>query len=240
MSDGYFGVCPICRDDGMVLNVHHDHWMVCPTHSVCWPIGSNLFSSWQEETEEDWTRNRKVLESYQVVEPWYPEPAELTTTEKAEFALAVANSRERLRNALTVLSKAVEFLEDTDPSQITPNELSHELWMRIKPVDEALSESVGMIAHYNSPEFEDEFDRLFADFTVKPPICYNDLDEETCPICGAGMQATHAPFCEERDGTHIPESQRELRKLKWMNDRFQEIERRITTLERQHGDGSPW
>lgn len=73
MSDGYFGVCPICRDDGMMLNVHRDHWMVCHTHQVRWHMGSNMFSGWKDETEQDWASNRKVLEGYKAVEPWFPE-----------------------------------------------------------------------------------------------------------------------------------------------------------------------
>lgn len=174
MSDGYFGACPICRNDGIVLNIHRNHWMMCPTHSVCWSIGSNLFSGWKEETEDDWARNCRVLEGCQVVEPWYPGPAKLTTTENAKFALAVANSRELLRRALTVFSNAVEFLEVADPSQITPNEFSRQLLMRTKPIEEALSEAVATLAHFDRPEFEDGFDQACA----APP---DDPDREGQP-----------------------------------------------------------
>ena len=73
MNNNYFGVCPICRDAGIVLNDHRDHWMVCHAHKVRWYLGSNLFSGWQDETERDWADHCKVLAGYQAVEAWFPE-----------------------------------------------------------------------------------------------------------------------------------------------------------------------
>jgi len=65
----YFGNCPECgRQDGCV-NVGEDHWLVCRVHRTKWWIGSNLFSSWQEETEADWHRHADLLASYREVEP---------------------------------------------------------------------------------------------------------------------------------------------------------------------------
>ena len=73
-NDFYFGACPECKeqDTSCYLNIGKDHWIYCDKHRVCWPIGYNLFSSWQEETEEDWERNRQQLKDYRVVEPWHP------------------------------------------------------------------------------------------------------------------------------------------------------------------------
>lgn len=46
---------------------------VCHTHKVRWSFGSNLFSGWHKETEEDWERNSKLLSAYENVAPFlYP------------------------------------------------------------------------------------------------------------------------------------------------------------------------
>ncbi|MGO6706004.1 hypothetical protein [Rhizobium leguminosarum] len=69
--DDYRGLCPIChRNDGM-LNVGKTHWTVCHTHKVRWSIGTNLFSGWRYETEEDWERNSKLLSAYEDVAPFF-------------------------------------------------------------------------------------------------------------------------------------------------------------------------
>jgi hypothetical protein len=31
-----------------------------------------MFSGWQDETEQDWARNRQQLQGYEIVDPWYP------------------------------------------------------------------------------------------------------------------------------------------------------------------------
>lgn len=65
----YFGDCPECgRNDGY-LNVGQAHWFLCDEHKTKWCIGSNLFSTWQGETEETWLRNADKLAGYQEVEP---------------------------------------------------------------------------------------------------------------------------------------------------------------------------
>ncbi|MGO6798374.1 hypothetical protein ACCT24_34955 [Rhizobium ruizarguesonis] len=70
-TDDFSGLCPIChRNDGM-LNVGKTHWTVCHTHNVRWSIGTNLFSGWRHETEEDWERNSKLLSTYEDVAPFF-------------------------------------------------------------------------------------------------------------------------------------------------------------------------
>ena len=55
--------CPEChKEGGHVLNVGRNHFGVCMEHGVCWNIGSNLFSSWRHQSEEDWQENAEVLE----------------------------------------------------------------------------------------------------------------------------------------------------------------------------------
>jgi hypothetical protein len=68
-TDLFFGGCPHCGGMNYVLNVGRDHWVTCDRHKTKWKIGSNLFSSWQNETEADWTRNSYHLTNYRSVEP---------------------------------------------------------------------------------------------------------------------------------------------------------------------------
>jgi hypothetical protein len=56
--------CPSCCEKGKWLNVGPSHWCVCADCEVKWPIGTNLLPSWQNETEEDWERNAKLLARY--------------------------------------------------------------------------------------------------------------------------------------------------------------------------------
>jgi hypothetical protein len=69
--DDYFGGCPQCgRSDGYT-NVGKSHWFFCREHKAKWCIGSNLFSSWQDETEEEQRRAyvRIGLGDFTEVEP---------------------------------------------------------------------------------------------------------------------------------------------------------------------------
>ena len=60
--------CPWCGEKGQWLNVGVDHWGICTDCEVNWPIGTNLMPSWQDESEDDWNRNAKLLASYSAVE----------------------------------------------------------------------------------------------------------------------------------------------------------------------------
>lgn len=66
----YFGCCPHCGNEGEYMNVFKSHWFVCDRDKVKWYVGYNLFSSWQEETKEDWDRNAAKLEGYRQVRPY--------------------------------------------------------------------------------------------------------------------------------------------------------------------------
>jgi hypothetical protein len=48
-----FSVCPVCHSNDGFLNAGKGHWFVCHEHRVRWFVGSNLFSAWREETEEE-------------------------------------------------------------------------------------------------------------------------------------------------------------------------------------------
>ena len=65
--EDHFGVCPACGVGGHVLNVGRTHWFYCEEHEVCWCVGSNLFSSWRDESEETWRANEERLRGYRVV-----------------------------------------------------------------------------------------------------------------------------------------------------------------------------
>jgi hypothetical protein len=60
--------CPSCWEKGKWLNVGSSHWGICSDCEVHWPIGTNLIPSWQDESEEDWNRNAKLLASYSAAE----------------------------------------------------------------------------------------------------------------------------------------------------------------------------
>lgn len=70
--DTRFGACPECgRHDGYV-NLGANHVFVCSTHKTAWCVGSNLFSSWEEETPEQRAETERMLKGYRDVEPIYP------------------------------------------------------------------------------------------------------------------------------------------------------------------------
>jgi ribosomal protein S27AE len=70
-TDNYFGGCPQCGES-LCVNVRKSHYGICETHKVFWPIGSGLFSSWQEENEEIWRKNIEMLKGFTEVEPIRP------------------------------------------------------------------------------------------------------------------------------------------------------------------------
>jgi hypothetical protein len=48
-----FGACPVCHSHDGFYNAGRNHWFVCHEHRVRWWVGSNLFSAWREETENE-------------------------------------------------------------------------------------------------------------------------------------------------------------------------------------------
>ena len=81
--DDHFGLCPHCVAAGDLadvfpyVNVRKSHYKLCEKHKVCWEVGSGLFSSWQEETEADWQRNREMLATLTMVKPAYLADADM-------------------------------------------------------------------------------------------------------------------------------------------------------------------
>jgi len=86
----HFAECPKCkeenrdyskRDVGM-YNVGRGHWYYCKPHKLTWCVGSNLFSSWRDQTEEQQRAIYDALgmESFEVVDAntGTPKPEPLT------------------------------------------------------------------------------------------------------------------------------------------------------------------
>ncbi len=67
----YFGGCPECGTEGLYTNIGRDHWFYCQGRKVKWLGGSNLFSSWYDETVEDWQRNADMLADFTETFPIY-------------------------------------------------------------------------------------------------------------------------------------------------------------------------
>jgi hypothetical protein len=64
----HFGSCPVCGTSGCYLNLGRTHVFYCEEHKIGWIVGSNLFSSWREETEEDWQRNLAKLDDFEKID----------------------------------------------------------------------------------------------------------------------------------------------------------------------------
>ena len=74
-NDGYFGLCPICKKTDGYVNMGRNHWFMCKKHRARWYVGSNLFSSWRDETKSEQLRHCEEigLDTFSDVEPFYPE-----------------------------------------------------------------------------------------------------------------------------------------------------------------------
>ena len=73
-TEDYWGGCPECgKTDGFV-NVNCDHYFICQAHRTKWYVGSNLFSFWKFETEEEQRQNceRLGFSGFRHVEPVFP------------------------------------------------------------------------------------------------------------------------------------------------------------------------
>jgi hypothetical protein len=83
----YWGTCPHCHDCSGQLNVGRSHWFFCDEHKVRWCVGSNLFSAWRFQTEEEQRAiyDAKDFGSYRDVEPYFPPPTDAEREEAAKL-----------------------------------------------------------------------------------------------------------------------------------------------------------
>ena len=63
-TEDHFGVCDVCGKTDGCRNIGRVHWFFCAAHPRKWCVGSNLFSGWQSETENDWSRNQETLQDF--------------------------------------------------------------------------------------------------------------------------------------------------------------------------------
>jgi hypothetical protein len=54
---------------GCYMNVGRHHFAVCHPCRKKRYLGSNLFSCWKDETEEEWEKNARLLETFTDVNP---------------------------------------------------------------------------------------------------------------------------------------------------------------------------
>jgi hypothetical protein len=73
-ADGYFGLCPHCRNTDGYVNIGRAHWFVCDEHKVMWFAGANLFSSSREETEQEQRQvyDARGLDDYSHIKLYHP------------------------------------------------------------------------------------------------------------------------------------------------------------------------
>jgi hypothetical protein len=76
VGDYHFGVCPVCHKTNGYLNAGRSHRFYCEEHRKSWCVGSNLFSSWRFETEEEQRRkwDEIGLDGFEEVEPYSGPP----------------------------------------------------------------------------------------------------------------------------------------------------------------------
>ena len=76
MDNGYFRLCPVCHKVDGYANAGRTHRFYCREHRTSWIAGSNLFSDWRHETEEQQRRiyNEIGLPDFADVEPYFPGP----------------------------------------------------------------------------------------------------------------------------------------------------------------------
>jgi hypothetical protein len=82
--DNYFGGCPRCSKTDGYINIGRSHWFFCKAHRTKWWVGSNIFSSWREQTEDQQRRayDEIGLANFTVVEPL---PCELWKKQEGDF-----------------------------------------------------------------------------------------------------------------------------------------------------------
>lgn len=56
--------CPPQRGPDDIYNAGRSHWGACHVHRTAWWIGSNLFSSWRDETEAEQRERYREIEGY--------------------------------------------------------------------------------------------------------------------------------------------------------------------------------
>jgi hypothetical protein len=78
--------CKLCKGETAYLNVFKSHFFICDACQVSWCGAYNLFSSWQDETQEDWDRNIETLKRFRSLDNAAEEAATRREEEKRREA----------------------------------------------------------------------------------------------------------------------------------------------------------
>lgn len=121
----YFGGCPYCGLNDGCLNLGRDHWYVCHTHRTKWWVGSNLFSSWRHEDEEDWALHALRIRDYEEVESvndsvWAYHPNYGLIKDLSEVLRGTGSSSEAVSTPREMISRAPVRTSVDEPSAHAP------------------------------------------------------------------------------------------------------------------------
>jgi hypothetical protein len=100
-SDDFIGLCPICHTNDGFINTGRTHVGYCKEHKKSWLVGSNLFSNWRHETEEE---QRRIwadvgMDDFENVEPYF-EPVPTAAEKLAAEIVALREDIDTLRDRL--------------------------------------------------------------------------------------------------------------------------------------------
>lgn len=66
MDRGDSTVCVRCsKPTCWIRNIGRQHWAYCEGCHLKFVVGENLFSSWREQTEEEWKKNWEFLKDFE-------------------------------------------------------------------------------------------------------------------------------------------------------------------------------
>jgi hypothetical protein len=122
--DNYFGGCPNCGGSDGYANIRRGHWFYCRDHQTRWCIGTNLFSSWRDETEAEqrawYTANN--FGAYEKVEPlgMLNDDLEPIAGDRASYPspddwLVVVRSRQKKHPIGRAMNEEQELAQQGDP-----------------------------------------------------------------------------------------------------------------------------
>jgi hypothetical protein len=115
---GEFGLCPECHRSDGYFNVGRSHWRFCKWHRLKWCFGSNLFSDWKGETEEEQRKTYERLEfgTFQEITPYYPAALEAYPSmdlDISESARALLSEKVDLDNRAAVEALLINPYKDS-------------------------------------------------------------------------------------------------------------------------------
>lgn len=103
----YFGGCPVCGEAAH-MNYHKTNLACCLKHKVFWVVGGNLFSSWRNESEDDWHRNKARIAGCVQVSPFCePEP----NVDSESMVTASPNGKRSTQDSFAYLAEQLSLMD---------------------------------------------------------------------------------------------------------------------------------